>query len=113
MAKLIKTGKDTVLMEISKVELNVYVNSFLNQINEEEIEKRDDQALMLMGLVGLEPLIPHCTSEIKTYFDETLEDIKSIEWEDDNQNETNETPNQDEQSLPVNDDENETGDFVE
>lgn len=82
MAKIIKTNEQTVLMEISKTELNVYANSFLNQLNDEPIESSNDQALVLMAMAGLEAIIPHCAKEIKTYYNETLKEVSEIEWED-------------------------------
>ena len=90
MAKVIKASEQSLIMEISKTEMNIYVNSCLTQINNEEIEDDKDQIIHLMALTGLEPLVSFCIPEIRKFYADVVEDVKNIEWEDNNENENQE-----------------------
>ena len=87
MAKVVSKGEKTVLMEISKTELYVYIQAQVNMVSEMEIESEEEQAQALLILSAVEVLLPHALPETVRTFEALKQEIIDIEWDENNEEE--------------------------
>ena len=118
MAKIVGKNEKTVVMEISRTELHVYVQAQVNMVDGMDIESVEDQQNALLMLSAIEPLLPLALPATQSFFEEVKKEVVEIEWEDDEtidgvDNEEDEEESSDQDNSESGQDSGEGDEFIE